>query len=384
MKNENIISRRQFISTTGLLAAATALPSAVFAKKTKEGIPESKPKLKPKLKKKVLGKTGLEISEISLGTGSGQDPNIIKFAINQGINFIHTSVNYAGGKAIGNVAEAIKGRQKDVVLGLKITWQPDDDKAMDAALKKLGVDSVDIAFFNIHNPKEIKDKRYKEGAARWKKAGKFKYIGLTTHTAMKECMEEALNQGFYDALMPAYNLTMAEECKEVFSRAKKDNLGIILMKSQKNIKQDDYVQAVSKYLQDPAITTINKTLNSFAQIKTLIEAANTPLPKKEDKKIEKKLEVAMIGHCTMCGKCTEACPNNLPVSDLVRCSDYYIDSAGSYVEFKDVFSNLSKVQMPSECKDCGKCEKVCKFNVPIRHHLHRLDIAWKSIKEIAV
>ncbi len=121
-----------------------------------------------------------------------------------------------------------------------------------------------------------------------------------------------------------------------------------------------------------------------AELKTLIEAANTPLPKKEDKNIEKKLKVAMIGHCTMCGKCTEACPNKLPVSDLVRCSDYYIDSSGSYVEVKDVFSNLSKVQMPSECKDCGKCEKVCKFNVPIRHHLNRLDIAWKSIKEIAV
>ena len=382
MKKNNTISRRQFISTTGLMAAAAAFPGAVLAKKTSN--PKAAPAKKIELKKRVLGKTNLEISEISIGTGAGQDPNIIKYAIEQGINFIHTSVNYAGGKAIKKVAEAIKGRQKDVVLGLKITWEPDDDKVMNEALKKLGVDSVDIAFFNLHNPNEVKDKRYKEAARRWKKAGKFKYIGLTTHNAMKECMEEALKQGFYDALMPSYNLTMADECEDVFKQAEKGGIGIILMKTQNHINEKDYHQAVAQYLEDTAVTTINKTLGSFAQIKALIEAANTSLKEKEKEKIEKSAKISMLGHCSMCGECNKACPNGLPVSDFVRCSDYYIDKAGSYVEVKDVCSDLSKNLFPSQCENCGKCEKVCEYDVPIRHHLRRINVAWNNINDFVV
>ncbi len=170
-------------------------------------VPIPEPKITPpkKLQLNKLGKTTLDLSAISIGTGSGPSAQVIKYAIKSGVNFIHTSVNYAGKKAIKEVAEAIKGQRDKVILGLKITWDPEDDKAMDNALKTLGVDSVDIAFFNIHKADDVNKDKYRKAAERWIKAGKFKYIGLTTHKEMKGCMENALKQGFYNALMPSYN-----------------------------------------------------------------------------------------------------------------------------------------------------------------------------------
>ncbi len=319
MKTNNQINRRNFLRAAGLFVAGAAL--AKPTKKISKKIPITKLEKVPRRK---LGKTDLELPVISVGTGAGQSPQVLLYAMKNGVNFIHTSVNYAGGKAVENVAKAIKSKKDKFIIGLKITWAPDDDKAMAAALKKLGVDSVDIAFFNIHNADEVKKDKYRKAAEKWKKEGKFKYIGLTTHKQMKKCMEIALKQGFYDALMPSYNLTMEKECADVFKQAEKQGVGIILMKTQRQMNKDVYAKSVAKYLSTPAVTTINKTLKTFADIDNMITAANLKLSKKEDAKIKEIAAIAMTGHCAMCGKCSENCPQGIAVADIVRCADYYM------------------------------------------------------------
>ena len=166
MKTSSKYSRSDFFKSAGL-AAGAAVVAGGKAQAAEETPLESGVKLRR------LGKADLKLPVMSLGTAPGQEPNVIKFAIAQGMNFLHTSTQYKGGVSISNVAEAIKGQRDKVILGLKITWDPDDDEAMDAALKTLGVDSVDIAFFNIHNAGEVRDPKYKAGAERWKKMGKF-------------------------------------------------------------------------------------------------------------------------------------------------------------------------------------------------------------------
>ena len=368
MSNKYQVSRRDFFKGAGVIAGAAALAgagaSAAEVVIKSSGVPLRK-----------LGKTGLMVPEVSLGTGPGQDVNVMKYAISQGMNFIHTSANYKKGQAIKNVAEAIKGQRDKVILGLKITWEPDDDDAMDAALAKLGVDSVDIAFFNIHQADQVTDLKYRSGAERWKKKGKFSYIGLTSHKETAACMKAGLEQGFYDVLMPSYNLTQEEEFKPVFEKAQKENVGIVLMKTKKGIAGDTYYDAIPQYLATAGVTTINKGVTSFPEIKAIIEATQRPADEASMRRVREAARIAMAGHCTMCGVCEKQCPKGLPVADVVRCSDYYMENP-EYVETAfETYGELASRPLASVCGDCRLCEEACVNGVPIAHHIRRAENA---------
>ena len=369
MSSSKDLSRRDFLKTAGWVAGAAALaPSMLTAAQPGK---KSETTTSGPVPMRMLGKSGLKISAVSVGTGGGQDPKIIQYAIKHGINFFHTAVSYAKGVAIQNLGQGIKGKRSKVVIGLKITWGLKDDKAMDAALETLGIDYADIAFFNIHSAAEVKDPKYREAAERWIKMGKFKHIGMTTHGEMKGCMEEALKQGFYEALMPSYNLTMEAECLPVFKEAARQNVGIILMKTQNKLEADAYGKAIPELLATPGVTTVNKSLGSFADIDATIANALAKPTAQDADEIRETSRIALAGHCAMCGACTAACPKGMPVADLVRCSDYYLSHSAYHGMAHDVFASLENCGDPAACADCGLCERSCKQQVPIRHHLNR-------------
>jgi len=364
MKKADQVSRRDFFKQAGVLAGAAAVAGAG---RTQAAEMPAGPE------RRRLGKTNLNIPVISLGTGVGQEVNVMKYAIAQGMNFIHTSVTYKGGRSIQNVAQAIQGQRDKVILGLKITWNPDDDVAMDAALEKLGVDYVDVAFFNIHKEADVSDQAYRRGAERWIKQGKFKYIGLTSHRETAACMKAALKEGFYDVLMPSYNITMEEEFKPIFEQAQKDNIGIVLMKTKKGIGGDAYYDAIPQYLNTGGVTTINKGVESFQEIKAMLEATQRPADEAVARRVREAARVAMAGHCTMCGACQKECPQGLPVADVVRCSDYYMEHP-EYVETAfETYGELKRPPMASVCGSCRRCEQVCPNSVPIAHHIRRAE-----------
>ncbi|GAH18408.1 unnamed protein product, partial [marine sediment metagenome] len=234
-----------------------------------------------------------------------------------------------------------------------------------------------IAFFNIHKAEQVKDPAYKAAAERWKKAGKFRYIGLTTHKEVVGCMKEALDQGFYDALMPAYSYSMEdrEEFPKLFQKAKKAGLGIVLMKTRKDIAGDVYFDAVPHYLATSGVTTINKGLSSFQDIKRMIEAVKQPADPDAARKLHDSIQITMTGHCSMCGACDRACPLGLPVADVVRCSDYYMEHS-EYVETAvETYRELANAPSKARCGDCTLCEQACRNHVPIAHHIRRAEHA---------
>jgi predicted aldo/keto reductase-like oxidoreductase len=365
MKDSNQCSRSDFFKGAGVVAGAAALSAG----EAQAADPKPNPS-GPELRR--LGKTDLKIPVISLGTGPGQDVNVMKFAVAQGMNFIHTSVGYKKGRAISNLAEAIKGQRDKVILGLKITWQPDDDDAMDAALEKLGVDSVDIAFFNIHKADKVKDPEYRKAAERWIKAGKFKYIGLTSHKETSQCVKNALDEGFYNAIMPSYTMSMEDEFMPIFERAEKGGIGVILMKTHRGLT-GAYEEAIPHYLALPGVTTINRGAESFPQVKQFIEASKQKADKQAGIRLRERAKIAMVGHCTMCGACTQSCPKGIEVADVVRCSDYYLENA-EYIETAyETYRELSLAPSLAVCGSCNLCEQACPYSVPVAHHLRRAE-----------
>jgi len=118
-----------------------------------------------------LGRSGLKVSAIALGTDNFANPTpekeatrIVDAALDAGINLLDTSDSYAGGKCEAALGRILKksGRRNDVVLATKVHYPtgpgPNEGgnsrlhvmSACEASLKRLGVDHVDL--YQLHRP----------------------------------------------------------------------------------------------------------------------------------------------------------------------------------------------------------------------------------------
>jgi len=147
-------TRRDFFGQSAKLIATGIIGSSIIDKVAQATEPVKRtdtPTSKPSpVELRTLGKTGLKISVISCGS-IGTSENVVRYAMDHGINFIHTSYDYNGGKSIREVGKALKGKNRNkAILGLKVVWNWSQDEILNRSLKLMGRDYVDIIFFNIH------------------------------------------------------------------------------------------------------------------------------------------------------------------------------------------------------------------------------------------
>ncbi len=186
----------------------------------------------------ILGKTGLEVSKISLGGIPLQqlDQNgankLIEEAIESGINFIDTARGYTiSENLIGN---ALSGKRDKVFLATKSTARDPEGlkKDVEISLNNLKTDYIDLyQFHNIPSVQELEKAMSAGGALEvfleYKAKGLIKHIGITSHSL--EVIEKALDYDVLETIQYPYN-AVETQASEVFKKAHEKNLGIIAMK----------------------------------------------------------------------------------------------------------------------------------------------------------
>ena len=152
---------------------------------------------------RLLGRTGVRVSELSLGAMSfGSLGNadhddcvrIIHAALDAGVNCIDTADIYSKGESEEIVGRALRGRRQSVVLSSKCYWPMSDDpnerglsrrwivSAVEASLRRLESDYLDIFF--LHKPDEHTDlSESLETASDLVRAGKVRFIGTSSYPA---------------------------------------------------------------------------------------------------------------------------------------------------------------------------------------------------------
>ncbi|HHV30751.1 MAG TPA: aldo/keto reductase [Clostridium sp.] len=158
-----------------------------------------------------MGRTGLNISEISLGSwltyGNSTDKEIatkvIDTAYSLGINYFDTANVYANGKAEVIVGEALKKYPREsYVLATKAFWPmgtgPNDKglsrkhvfEQVHASLKRLNVDYIDLFYCHRYDPETPLEETLRT-IDDLLRQGKILYVGVSEWTATQ--MAQALH-----------------------------------------------------------------------------------------------------------------------------------------------------------------------------------------------
>jgi aryl-alcohol dehydrogenase-like predicted oxidoreductase len=204
-----------------------------------------------------LGKTGLKVSRICLGTmtyGSSKWRDwvldeeaarpFIKRALELGINFFDTADMYSEGESEKVVGRALKdfARREEVVIATKV-YNPMGDKpnrsglsrkyilhAIDDSLQRLGTDYVDL--YQIHRwDKETPIEETLEALHDLVKSGKVRYVGASSMWAWQfaKALYVADLHGWtrFVSMQNHYNLVYREEEREMLPLCRDQSIGVI-------------------------------------------------------------------------------------------------------------------------------------------------------------
>lgn len=190
------------------------------------------------MKYRPLGKTRLQLSEISFGTGdnaglmvqgsAGEQRAAVARALELGINYFDTSPDYGKGVAETNLGKVLRELRADALVSTKVEIMPDTiediegaiTRSLEGSLRRLQRDYVDILM--IHNPPRLErnldapywtpvtpDDMLGPALRALEKAradGKARYFGFACEHAEPAAVYPLLESGRFNLINAWYNL----------------------------------------------------------------------------------------------------------------------------------------------------------------------------------
>ena len=203
-----------------------------------------------------LGRTGLQVSRLCLGTmtfgyqcDEKTSVGIMDRAFDGGVTFFDTADVYPLGAPAGSqgrteefVGRWLQGRRDRIILATKCfgrsgpsRWDQGNSRkhildAVDASLRRLGTDYIDL--YQLHGPDAEtpidETLRALEDVVR---AGKVRYVGCSNFLAYQVARavgrSEAMNVVRFDSVQPRYNLLFREIERELLPLCLEDGIGVI-------------------------------------------------------------------------------------------------------------------------------------------------------------
>ena len=342
---------------------------------------------------------------------------MIRYAIDHGVNYIDTAYDYHDGASEAAVGKALQdGYREKVKLATKMpTWliksKDDFDKYLNIQLKKLQTDKID--FYLLHTldrGKWVNLKLHKvtEWAEKTIDKGLIDNIGFSFHDDL-ETFKEIVDYHDWTFCQILYNyvdykreagvegLRYASSkglAVNVMQPIQAGNLGITPLPEVQAIWDESHVKrtpaewALQWAWNQPEISLVLSGMNSMAQVVENVKSAERSgidkLTSNELDLIErvrqKYLDVGLVG-CTECMHC-QGCPEGISIPEIIKIfNEYYAsdkfmrNSAPSDDASKKKYhDNIPESKQANKCIKCGLCEDVCPQQLPITKIMK--NIAW--------
>jgi aryl-alcohol dehydrogenase-like predicted oxidoreductase len=203
-----------------------------------------------------LGKTGLTVSVAGLGCGGnsrlglGRGASfedavaVVRTAVDLGVNFLDTAEAYGTEEIVGAAARCYD--RDRLVISTKAIFRTGDDtgeavaRRVDAGLRRLGLDYVDIFHFHAVDPKAYDYHRDVLAPAlmKLKEQGKVRHIGITETSPNdpdQKMLAQAIEEAPWEVTMLAYSLMNQGARHRIFPVTQRRGIGTLLMFVVRNI-----------------------------------------------------------------------------------------------------------------------------------------------------
>lgn len=324
---------------------------------------------------------------------------MIRYAIDEGVNYVDTAWPYHDGNSEEFIGKALSDgyREKVRVATKSPSWLIEDpsdlDEYLDKQLDRLRVEKID--FYLLHALNREYWENYKEvGVFDWmdkiKREGKVGNMGFSFHDDLDQ-FEDIVDSYDWDFCQIQYNYLDRDfqAGMEGLKYANSQGMGVVVMEPLRGgklaaeppeeIKQDweeaeenrsPVSWALNWLWSQPEVSLVLSGMSTMEQVKENVELAKRSsvgkLSEAETKLMEetaeKYRELSPVS-CTGCNYCMP-CPNGVQIPIVFQ---LYNDSEvyGRYEEDEEEYFNLDEDNRASACIACGECEEACPQNLEI-------------------
>ncbi|MBV9468937.1 MAG: aldo/keto reductase, partial [Abitibacteriaceae bacterium] len=198
---------------------------------------------------RILGRTGVHVSSLCFGTmsfgGDADEPTsaaMFKRCREAGINFFDTANVYTGGRSEEILGRLIAGERDNIVLTSKVNFPVGEDLnargtsrrhimlSVEASLKRLGTDRLDVYFlhsFDPYTPMEESLRALDDLVT----AGKILYPAVSNWAAWQIAKAQGIaaqeHLARFECIQPMYSLVKRQAEVEILPLALSEKIGVI-------------------------------------------------------------------------------------------------------------------------------------------------------------
>ena len=342
-----------------------------------------------------FGNTGFAMSDISFGTSGLNDADVVRRALDRGINYFDTSPDYSHTQSERALGEGIRDTPRDKIFvaskfctpsGHLGTNTPADEivRSVEDSLQRIGTDYLDVALIHAVNTVDrLMAPTFHEAFDRLKQDGKVRYLGVSSHTPDLELvMRTAVDSGRFDMMMVAYNFANWPQLPQIFADAHARGMGVVAMKTLKGAyhtqlsdftpsERQSFPQAAFKWvLSNQNMSGLVVTMNRFEQIDEYLYASGETMTDSDVALLERYDQLTGNHYCRPgCGDCLDSCPYDVPIDDILRYQMYARSYGQEKIAITD-YARLDAAHNASQCASCpAPCEAACPYELPIRNRL---------------
>ena len=344
-----------------------------------------------------------------------QVKQMVKYALDNGVNYFDTAYPYHEGKSELVIGEALKEYPRESFKlaskypGHQIVSEYKPAEIFEEQLSKCQVDYFD--FYLLHNINESDFDVYED--PKWgiidyfikqRQLGRIKHLGFSSH-ARPENLDAFLSrhEGVFEFCQIQVNYLdwTLQNAKEKCEILRRHNIPVWVMEPVRGGKlvsslNEDEINKLKEFRSDESIASfafrflmkqdnikmILSGMSNLEQMEDNVKTFNNDLPLSNEEydyllQIAERLKDAVP--CSACRYCCDGCPMNLDIPMLIAAyNDLKFASAYTVPMQMDA---LEKDKLPGACIGCGQCQAICPQKIDVPKVMKDFDeLLAKSVK----
>ena len=372
---------------------------------------------------------GKQVSKLAFGTmrlplledktiDQKQVEEMVKLAIEAGVNYFDTAWPYHGGLSEIAISKALSKYPResyfvaDKYPGHQIAEKYNPQEIFEKQLEKTNFEYFD--FYLLHNVYENDIDVYED--PKWgiidyfveqKRLGRIKNLGFSSH-AKPETLRRFLDShpGLFDFCQIQLNYLDydLQDAKTKVDILNERNIPIMVMEPVRGSKLANFEEednnkmkamrpdcsiaswAFNWLLNIKGVSVILSGMSNVEQMKDNIKTftENKPLNEQETKLVYDIVKpLLQVVPCTKCRYCCDGCPMGLDIPTLINTyNELKVSKSFNATMYLDA---ISEDKWPSACIECGACKNICPQNIDVPSVLEDLTntinsmTSWKEI-----